>query len=113
MDPLSLTFGVGLVAAGMALLTAELDVADLHPRSWWPIPVLFLGGWLLLSALNRTRERDDRSLHEDAEAPAEGEGEGEAATELGDYSFDEEPLDDDDETEPVVRAEEPPHRPTA
>jgi hypothetical protein len=111
MDPLSLTFGVGLVAAGMALLTAELDVADLHPRSWWPIPVLFLGGWLLLSALNRTRERDDRSLLEDAGASAEGEGE--AATELSHYSFDEEPLDDGDETEPVVRAEEPPHRPTA
>lgn len=111
MDPLSLTFGVGFVAAGMALLTAELDVVDLHPRSWWPIPVLFLGGWLLLSALNRTRERDDRSLHEDA--GASGEGEGKAATAPSDYSFDEEPLDDDAETEPVGRAGEPPQRPTA
>jgi hypothetical protein len=109
MDPLSLTFGVGFVAAGMALLTAELDVVDLHPRSWWPIPVLFLGGWLLLSALNRTRERDDRSLHEDAGASGEGEG----ATAPSDYSFDEEPLDDDAETEPVVRAGESPQRPTA
>jgi hypothetical protein len=109
MDPLSLSFGVGFAAAGIALLTTDLGLSDLHPRSWWPIPVLFLGGWLLLAALNRTRERDDRSLIEDAGASAEDEGA--AASELSDYSFDE--TDDDDETEPVVRTEEPPNRPTA
>jgi hypothetical protein len=111
MDPLSLSFGVGFAAAGIALLTTELGLSDLHPRSWWPIPVLFLGGWLLLAALNRTRERDDRSLLDDAAASAAGEAD--AADELRNYPFDEDPTDDDDETEPVERAEEPPHRPTA
>jgi hypothetical protein len=109
MDPLSLSFGVGFAAAGIALLTTELGLSDLHPRSWWPIPVLFLGGWLLLAALNRTRERDDRSLLDDA---ASAEIEEEEGDELH-ASFADDPTGDDDETEPVARPEEPPHRPTA
>jgi hypothetical protein len=110
MDPLSLSFGVGFAAAGIALLTTDLGLSDLHPRSWWPIPVLFLGGWLLLAALNRTRERDDRSLLDDAASGAESEED--AADELRPSSF-EGPTDDEDETEPLARAEEPPQRPTA
>jgi hypothetical protein len=120
MDPLSLSFGVGFAGAGLALLTTELGLADLHPRSWWPIPVLFLGGWLLLAALNRTREHDDRYLLDDAETSVESEEV--AAGELRHHSFDDYPADDDDETEPIGEAdeteplsgaEEPPHRPTA
>jgi hypothetical protein len=138
MDPLSLSFGVGFTAAGLALLTTELGLSDLHPRSWWPIPVLFLGGWLLLAALSRTRERDDRSLRDDAEASVDGEGV--AADEAHHHSFDDDAADDADETEPlggagetepvvgadeteslggaegtepIGGADEPPHRPTA
>jgi hypothetical protein len=88
MDPLSLAFGVGFVAAGIALLTVELEIDDLHPSLWWPIPVLFLGLWLLLSALNRTRERDDRSLWGGAESRVEEEPDG---------GYDDEPEDDDDQ----------------
>jgi hypothetical protein len=120
MDPLSLSFGVGFAAAGLALLTTELGLSDLHPRSWWPIPVLFLGGWLLLAALSRTRQHDDRSLLDDPAARVAGEGD--AAGELRHYSFDDdpagaddetEPLGGADETEPLGGADEPPHRPTA
>jgi hypothetical protein len=68
MDTLSLVFGLGFVAAGVALVMVELGFDDLHPASWWPIPVTFVGLWLLLAALNRTRMHDDLSLSSDAES---------------------------------------------
>lgn len=69
MDPLSLTFGLGFVALGLVFLTMDLDFSVLRPKTLVPVVMVFIGLLLLLTALNRTRARDDLALEPD---PAPG-----------------------------------------
>jgi hypothetical protein len=73
-DPVSFAFGLLFLLTGGALLSGEIDLADLSGRGIIVLPVLFVG--LLLVSVGIRRVLGDRvagpqGAVEDAEAPAD------------------------------------------
>ena len=56
LDPFSLVFGVTFASLGAIFLFARVNVARLHLRWVWPVPVIALGA--LIIALAYRGERD-------------------------------------------------------
>jgi hypothetical protein len=76
-DPVSFAFGSLFLLTGVALLSGEIDLADLSGRGILVLPVLFLG--VLLVSVGVRRMLGDRDpaavsdeLGEDLHTPAEG-----------------------------------------
>lgn len=58
LDPFSLVFGATLGLLGIVFLFTRVDIAKLHLRWAWPIPVIVLGA--LIIALGSRRELGSR-----------------------------------------------------
>ena len=76
-DPVSFAFGLLFLVTGVALLSGEIDLADLSGRGILVLPVLFLG--VLLVSVGARRLLGDRDpapasdgSTEDVDTPAEG-----------------------------------------
>jgi hypothetical protein len=52
----SIIFGIVLVAVGLwffAGVTLGLEMPDLHWRDLWPLIIIAIGGWIVLSSMRR------------------------------------------------------------
>ena len=81
LDPLSLVFGAIFAALGGLFLFARTDVADLHLKWIWPLPLIVLGALIIAlsvregrparepaepaGSLDRTELLDDRDRDDD------------------------------------------------
>jgi hypothetical protein len=58
LDPLSLVFGATFTLVGVMFLITRVDVAALHLRWIWPVPLIVLG--VLIIVLATRDERAER-----------------------------------------------------
>jgi hypothetical protein len=84
-DPVSFTFGLLFLLAGGALLSGEIDLADLSGRGILVLPVLFVGV-LLVSVGIRRLLGDRASVPSEAGSAEDAEAATDTAT-LGGYTF--------------------------
>lgn len=73
-DPVSFAFGLLFLLTGGALLSGEIDLADLSGRGILVLPVLFVGVLLVSVGIRRVlgdRVAGPRGAVEDAEEPAD------------------------------------------
>jgi hypothetical protein len=88
-DPVSFAFGLLFLLAGGALLSGEIDLADISGRGILVLPVLFVG--VLLVSVGIRRLLGDRvSVASEAGSAQDTEGAADAAT-LGGYTSPGEP----------------------
>lgn len=59
LDPLSLLFGAAFTALGVALLLPAVRLADLWQPALWPLLLVLLGAWLLLTTVRGQRRREE------------------------------------------------------
>ena len=76
-DPVSFSFGLLFVLTGAAILSGEVDLADLSGRGILVLPVFFLGVLLVSVGIRRllgdrlSTPRDEETEQQDLNAPAE------------------------------------------
>jgi len=76
-DPVSFSFGLLFVSTGAALLSGEVDLADLTGRGILVLPVFFLGVLLVSVGIRRllgdrlSTPDDEGTEQEDMDAPVE------------------------------------------
>jgi hypothetical protein len=69
-DPLSFVVGLATMVFGGILLWGDLDVPDVRPSHFWPLPVLALGLMLTLYGVRRLVESSPTNA---VGAPDEGD----------------------------------------
>ena len=66
LDPLSLVFGGAFAILGGLFLFAQTGVDDLHAKWLWPVPLIVMGGLIIL--LSAREERSRRNTERDGDA---------------------------------------------
>ena len=64
LDPFSLVFGATFAFLGLLFLLAEVDISSLHLQWIWPVPLIVLGGLIIVLAL-RGNSRDEQPTTDD------------------------------------------------
>jgi len=60
LDPFSLVTGVIFLSIGGAFLLTRVNIARLHLRWVWPIPLIALGALIVALAYRGERDREER-----------------------------------------------------
>ena len=65
LDPFSLVFGTTFTLLGVSFLFTRVDIASLHLRWIWPIPLVVLGALIIALSVRGDRSHDlDEQPHE-------------------------------------------------
>ncbi|MEX2556665.1 MAG: hypothetical protein WEB06_13695 [Actinomycetota bacterium] len=57
LDPLSLVFGAAFAILGGLFLFAQTGIEDLHAKWLWPVPLIVMGGLMILLSIREERSR--------------------------------------------------------
>jgi hypothetical protein len=58
LDPFSLVFGTTFTLLGVSFLLTRVDIANLHLRWIWPIPLVVLGGLIIVLSVRGEKPRE-------------------------------------------------------